>query len=132
MRNILTSWPPTPSTLAETLGTPQLAAWQAAATLLLASGTLVVLLSTWPRWAQPFALGTAAGILAVPIAVQGFIYLSDRHYFPVVTSRYGLVMLPAATLMLAVGVRLRHRTAAAVATGVFGSICLVTSLLAYG
>ena len=129
---LFATWPPTPETLSQALDSPALAFWQAVVTLLLAAGPLVVLLSGRPRWAAPFALGTAAALLLVPVAVQGVAFVTEGHYFPVISTRYGLVCLPALLAMLAFGCRIRHRTQAAITTAAVGFLCLTSSLLLYG
>lgn len=71
--------------------------WVAAATVILIAGVwaaLVALSPRDPRWS--LALATAGGLLAFPTVVQIQTYLAGggQTYFPAVSTRYGMTMIP--------------------------------------
>jgi hypothetical protein len=127
--NLFAEWPPTTNPfLQRGLSEAQMSLWITGTNLLLASGIVAVLL----RGRGPalwLSLGTAVGLLSIPVFVQLFSYYgSDHYYFPRVSSRYAICLLPGLVLGLAVTLRgTRARWVAGSLVGV-GALVLATSL----
>lgn len=82
---------------------PYLAAWASVATLLLAAACFVGL-AIFRRYSVRWFLviTTLVAAAAYPLLVQAQSYMGDRSYFRLVTSRYGIAVIPLGIALLGV------------------------------
>lgn len=95
--------------LQDALASPYLVASARLLAVVLTAAPFMVFAAT-ERGARTRAVGWAAllGVLAVPLVVQSQIYLGSGYYFPEVTTRYGLSLLPLTVGALALVVAARR------------------------
>jgi Dolichyl-phosphate-mannose-protein mannosyltransferase len=129
VQNLLDAWPPLMDSMARAVGSPWYELWSALSALLIGAGLLIVLVSSQVRLHTLVAVGASAGLLAVPFAIETYAYL-DGWYFPNVTARYGMVMLPLMAILLGLGIRRDIRAPVSLALFGFGAVCTFTSLIA--
>jgi hypothetical protein len=87
---------------------------------------IVVFRARTPEWA--LGVATFGGLLAYPLIVEMQVLVSSHQYFPVVTSRYGITLVPFALACLAVVAnRLRLQRTAVAYVGIGTLIMLLAA-----
>lgn len=111
----------------ETVSTYVLA--YAAVMVLLVGCAWLLVLVTFDRGEPELAVGATllAGCLLYPLLVQLQVYLSGGQYFPNVSSRYGLSLVPTGLACLALVVQRRRLGLAAAAVVAVGALVLTSA-----
>jgi hypothetical protein len=127
--NLLAGWPPVSQHFLQTgLEEPQVALWAALVTLLLGSAPLMGLAARRSVIACDLSLGAIIGLLSMPVFVELHTYATYGHYFPAVSPRYGLALVPALALALATTVRGRAMENFAVILVILGAMGVITGV----
>jgi hypothetical protein len=103
--------------------------WTQASSWLLISAPFAVLASARrfsPAW-KAGALGLGV-IVAYPLVVEIQIYVSSNLYFPVVTARYGLTIMPVCLIAASLVASRRNAWRSTTVVGLLGALAMIVTL----